>query len=780
MTKARRTLHDGATRADARATSALDDATHGGGLAGGALPAFGRLLPASLAGLFLVLCLLRVHGFSLPIWHQIIDQSEQTEVLVGEARSIRADDWAASLPLTLSQLAQQPRFPVSNSLVGEGSVSNLVGFSVPLRHWLSLFRPHLWGYFFGPDFGLAWNWWFRALLLVYALHLVFMILSRGRSALSLAAAVAVVYAPFFQYWSLNYEPMTASMALCFVAAVGLVFAASRRAIVLFALLLFWAGGVFALGAIYPPYQIVFAYLLAFLFSGFLIRERARLRRLSDVRLRVLAGGVALAAVLGCLALYVFEAREVIPILAGTVYPAQRAAHGGDLSLPQLLNSLFTILADEPLQSSFGNICEGASFYFFFPVVLAFVGWQWAVRRRTPDPVVGAVSLCLLLLLAYALVGVPPWLARVTGLGLVPGPRTLPALGIAETTLLVAFLAGSEASPRPSDRGVALAASGVFALTLMGAGIALHALVPAISWTRILLVSASTSLLALLLLERRCSFLPALALISIASTLWFNPWVHAGTAYLRENPLSRVVLEQDRRAGGQSRWIVFDDPWLANLWRVIGVRALNGVHYYPQLALWARVDPTGEGRDVYNRYAHVEFWVSDRPGTLALSNPYPDRIQAVLFPSRAVLTALGADFVVCSKSSADVLRRIDGLHEIAEVGDRVVFRVDPVTNQRRSSHASDRGAKLAQTSSARKAGVASETQRDRTLRRVTIPRERNWRSNGTSMQMRRLDRAVECHGCRSPSSSSPSRSSSLRMPTTTTGTRASSGMTTIIS
>ena len=59
---------------------------------------------------FVLLVALRVHGFSLPIWHGWIDDSPRSEILLGEARSVRADDWALQLPLALA-LAQQ-RFPV--------------------------------------------------------------------------------------------------------------------------------------------------------------------------------------------------------------------------------------------------------------------------------------------------------------------------------------------------------------------------------------------------------------------------------------------------------------------------------------------------------------------------------------------------------------------------------------------------------------------------------------------------------------------------------------------
>jgi len=70
--------------------------------------------------LFAALVALRVYGFSLAAWHEVIDGSAPSEVLLGEPRRIRSDDWKMQLPLLLSQTAQTPRFPLVNPSVGLG------------------------------------------------------------------------------------------------------------------------------------------------------------------------------------------------------------------------------------------------------------------------------------------------------------------------------------------------------------------------------------------------------------------------------------------------------------------------------------------------------------------------------------------------------------------------------------------------------------------------------------------------------------------------------------
>ena len=62
-------------------------------------------------------------------------------------------------------------------------------------------------------------------------------------------------------------------------------------------------------------------------------------------------------------------------------------------------------------------------------------------------------------------------------------------------------------------------------------------------------------------------------------------VRGGSEYLVENPLSQKILEIDRQHDGESVWIVFGSPYLPNLFRVLGVRAVNGLHPVPQFELW---------------------------------------------------------------------------------------------------------------------------------------------------------------------------------------------------
>ena len=123
-----------------------------------------------------VLCAVGVaanlHGFSLAAWHAHIDDSPAEEVLLGEARPIRSDDWGVQIPLGLAQLSHDPPHPVFNSNIGWGQ-NMLAPLQSPVAHGTALFRPALWGYFAGADTGLAWMWWFELVGLIGVWSCVF-------------------------------------------------------------------------------------------------------------------------------------------------------------------------------------------------------------------------------------------------------------------------------------------------------------------------------------------------------------------------------------------------------------------------------------------------------------------------------------------------------------------------------------------------------------------------------------------------------------------------------
>jgi len=165
---------------------------------------------------------------------------------------------------------------------------------------------------------------------------------------------------------------------------------------------------------------------------------------------------------------------------------------------------------------------------------------------------------------------------------------------------------------------------------------------------------------------------ALAAASCVVGAWFNPLVRGGSAYLRENALSRAILEVDRAHGGDTTWVSFGDYVTPNLFRILGVRALNGVIPVPQFELWAPLDPKGHARSLYNRFAHVVFTPSPVREPRFEQLAY-DAFAVHVDPGSDALRALGVTHMLVETDDPAGFAARSGATRLASVGRRHLFR-----------------------------------------------------------------------------------------------------------
>lgn len=623
----------------------------------------------ALSLLFAALVALHLHGFSLAAWHEVIDGSAPSEILLGEPRRIRSDDWKMQLPLLLSQTVQTPRLPLVNPSVGLGQ-SMLLPVEAPVAHWVALLRPTMWGFFLGPDVGLAWLWWSRVLGLLGVWFVVLAVVTRGRLALAAAGAALLACSPFFQFWSFNGAPQAISMGASFLATVALARARSARAIVTAALALAAAGAWFAL-SIYPPYQVTLAWLYVALVAGWMSDARDALPLRQHAALRALALGAAGVVAVAVVVTFANEASDAIAVMRDTVYPGRRLSTGAERNLAELLNANLGAPLWAETWGPLSNICEAASFWMLSPAPLALLVWRRSRGERI-DALTAAVALYALALSIYAVIGVPHFLARMTALDFVPGRRAVIGIGVADVILLARFAACSTPA-RQGERGRALAIAAVWGAALAGCSVRLARELPGARLPVLLGFAAVNVALALALLRVPRRTLPVLVVLSAASTLWFNPLALGGAEYLRDNALARKITEIDRAEGGDTTWVAFGRDDLPNLFRALGVHALNGAHPLPQLELWKRIDPEGRYRSVYNRYAHVAF-VASASGEPRFRLHSQDSVIVEIRPNSPEFRALGVTHVLVRDEAATAFEKLSGFEPLATIGPNHLFRV----------------------------------------------------------------------------------------------------------
>jgi hypothetical protein len=397
-----------------------------------------KVLLSVLTSVFVLLILTKIHGYSIPMWHDFIDHSPQSEIIAGKARSIRFDDWTCSLPSAFSQRETTPPFSKMNNLIGDQPQNMFVMmYLAPIKHFLSLFRPKTWGFFIGQDYGMSWAWWLSSLIMPYLFFLLFMGISGNRFGLSTFGALSLLFSGFFQFWSLNMAPMALYFAGIVLSLTWLLLAKAQKYIVIPSVFLVFFAAAFVF-ELYPPVQISLGYLAIFISAGIFYRANG-FHLPSEKRMKTFALIVIFLATVGIICCFFYETRDAVKTMLQTVYPGQRLIGGGQArAILALSDNFFPRYSSHGNLYPFDNICESASSFMLMPLIsFSFVLDTWK-SKKADFLVTSLVSYCLVSWI-WMYIGLPPWLAKLTFAGMVPENRMVFSMGIANSILIVAFL-----------------------------------------------------------------------------------------------------------------------------------------------------------------------------------------------------------------------------------------------------------------------------------------------------------------------------------------------------
>jgi hypothetical protein len=292
------------------------------------------------------------------------------------------------------------------------------------------------------------------------------------------------------------------------------------------------------------------------------------------------------------------------------------------------------------------------------------------------------------LVLHATTTMPAWLARASLWSLVPGHRSVIALGLAEVLLVARLLSRSPPTHGSLRVGLSLA----WGIVVSVLGVALSKELPDIRLAWVMVFALANAVIAWIALAPRWPWLgmAAVAAASCAVSAWFNPLVRNGSEVLRDNELARAVIEVDREHEGTSVWVAFANVGLANLFRAVGVHSINGVHPVPQLELWKKIDPGGVEVDEYNRYAHVVFGAAQsvEPTIMRRST---DAFRVLVNPASPALHELGVTHVMVDSPQAREIAERGGAVWLRSVGRYHLLR-EPWTPRRGDEPGSEPGAR----------------------------------------------------------------------------------------
>ncbi len=502
-----------------------------------------------------------------------------TPSLLGQGRSIRSDEWNSHTPSILYQLNR--RTPLEAESISGPGLSILLN-NAPAKHWTMLFRPQLWGFFvLPPEYGFAVYWQWKHLLLLSGTFLLFRLLTASTN-LAIFGSLWFHLSAYTQ-WAFSWPAMLPEMiglaCLSVVLAAAMLTATRTRTALISGALFVWVTVNFTLCA-YPPFQIPIVYAACGLFAAWLLRESR-----PDLKQGFIRFAMALAGV-GCvLAIYFFDMREVVAIVAQTVYPGRRSLAGGGITW-QLLTSGFlnSFVSEGSYPKVYGNICEVSTYFWFGPVALAFA----MLRRRSA--VYFGLLVPFLLLLAWMMLPIPASWGSILLLDKVIPHRALPALGLLNVAMTLVFL--KETERRTTAIAIA-AASGAIAFGLFyAANISFEGFYSA----PVLLATAAVTGAAIAALaagaKRRFAVLVLIPIIW--SNLLVNP-VHRGLDMFYGSDLQRFA--NGLRDG---RWLVFSPKYSTPAYLgALGLDVFNFFNIAPYLDAWRKFDPDRKLDGFYN-------------------------------------------------------------------------------------------------------------------------------------------------------------------------------------
>jgi hypothetical protein len=167
-------------------------------------------IPVAVFVLILVLGLLRVSGSSVAF------HTPGDDPALFDARQVRSDEYLTRTPLVVRQAELgYPR----ETAVGVGTHDTGVLSDLPVKSWVTVLKPHSWGYFAaGLERGFAIEWWLTMLGPFIGVYVLMSAFTRTKVVCA-ATGLLVVLSPALQWWAIPSAGLTIAYGS---AAAGLL------------------------------------------------------------------------------------------------------------------------------------------------------------------------------------------------------------------------------------------------------------------------------------------------------------------------------------------------------------------------------------------------------------------------------------------------------------------------------------------------------------------------------------------------------------------------------
>lgn len=609
------------------------------------------IFPALVLFALLIATTFKISGSSIAVYEYFLGEDVQKNLLVGQPRTVRSDEWAVNTPFVISQV--NDNFPEFSSDIGQGQDMSVV-VDVPYRDWSSFFKPQNLVFFILPvDYAFAFKWWLLATTLLLAVYFFVLAIYPKRYMLATLVSVAFFMSPFIQWWYQTITLLPIAYALLSVAiAIRLIQSKRYLHSTLWGALLSYILICFTL-TMYPAFQIIVALFALTIFT--VITFRQNLYKYLMTRRILIAVVTVLISTALVAGIYVYQHLDIIQSIQSTVYPGERNVQSGGFD-PLLLfiwPLSYLALDGGPSTVFGGNQSEISGFllvgYVSLPLLLlAFREKGSTSLSQLERTLLVVLSLFTLILLVRMLIPLGDYIFSIFGLNKIPHVRLLLAFGLINMTL-IAITVGRAGEKITRWRSIISRNTLVwFVLVFASLFISLvtvqnHFNLVAVGAKELLAVSLTFAVICAALFHKvtavRYAGLLILIAVSLLSAGPANPLYRGLGAF--DNELTQYVSDTEKR--DSSYWVAVDSPILSSLLVSTGAEIAGGVNTHPQIKLWKESFP--DNSSVYNRYAHIRFVIDDTKKSPQLELVQSDSFKVHVSSCDPLLKKLGIGYLV---------------------------------------------------------------------------------------------------------------------------------------
>lgn len=519
--------------------------------------------------------------------------SEYVKPIFGLPRPIRSDEWLVSSPSKLS--AQYSNYSTYNEVLRAEKSTNLSASGLHLSY-SALSRPMDWGYYlFGSVYGFSINWAATLVLTFMFSFELCLILSNRKSLIALMGAALITFSGYFMWWSYVNWILSAQAVLVFAYYFIHSDKMYKRILCGIGIAIFGANFV---SNLYPAWQVPAGYLCLGILTWMLITERKKLKEFKLYDWGILC--ISLLFMASIVAAYLMENREYMTTIMNTVYPGKRESFGG-FAIGKLFYYLQVLLY--PFKD-IGNPSEAGVFLSFYPIPMLLTMFL-LIKKKGRDLLSFILLGISLLMTVYCITPLPKEIASALLLTYSTPERLVDIVGIIQIYLLVICFSRFDGVKKMNS----FAAWVVAIVSVAAAVYYCHKAFPTYLSLQDLLIIGNCFIIicVLLMIDKPKKVENALIIgiicVSITSGLFVNPIVK-GLDAIYSKPAS-IEIKSIVKNDSNGKWITLDNITDSGFLVASGAPTINSVNYIPNFDLWKKLDPQGQYRDAYNRYAHID-------------------------------------------------------------------------------------------------------------------------------------------------------------------------------